>query len=70
MCPTSVGPPRARNHLSEGMWITALCHTMLVGELSAVRMAVSSVVEFVLGHSPDETFRVEVVDEFQKCHGL
>jgi hypothetical protein len=32
-------------------------------KLSALQTAVYSVVEFMLGCSPDETFRVEVVDE-------
>jgi hypothetical protein len=42
----------------------------MVGELAALQMAVSSVVEFALGHLHNETFWVEVVDElvaeFQK----
>jgi hypothetical protein len=64
--------------LSEGMWITGLCHTEMVDHLAALRTAVSSAAEFVLSHSPNEAFRVEVVDElvteFQKqkerrsCH--
>jgi hypothetical protein len=58
-----IGPPRARNHLSEGTWIAALRHTEMVGELPALRTVVSSVVEFTLGRSPDEIFRVEVVDK-------
>jgi hypothetical protein len=32
-------------------------------ELTALWTAVSSVVEFTLGRSPDEIFRVEVVDK-------
>jgi hypothetical protein len=52
-----------RNHLLEGMWITALHHTEMAGELVALRAAVSYAVEFALGRSPDETFRVEVVDD-------
>jgi enoyl-CoA hydratase/carnithine racemase len=27
LCPAIVGPSRVRSHLSEGMQITALCHT-------------------------------------------
>jgi hypothetical protein len=49
--------------LLEGMWITALHHTEMAGELVALRAAVSYAVEFALGRSPDETFRVEVVDD-------
>jgi hypothetical protein len=47
----------------EGMWMAALHHTEMVGELVALRMVVSSVMEFALGLSPYETFQVEVVDE-------
>jgi hypothetical protein len=49
--------------LSEGMWITALRHTEMAEELNVLQTTVSSAVEFALGRSPDETFRVEVVDE-------
>jgi hypothetical protein len=45
------------------MRATALFHTKMVGDLAALQAAVSSAVELVLGHSPDETFRVEVVGE-------
>jgi hypothetical protein len=52
------------------MRITTLCHIEMAIDLAAIRMMVSSVVEFMLGHLPDETFRVEVVDkvvaEFRK----
>jgi hypothetical protein len=40
-----------------------LYHTEMAGEVTALQMAVSSAMEFVLEHSLDETFRVEVVDE-------
>jgi hypothetical protein len=52
-----------RNHLSEGMQITTLCHTEMAGELAALHAAVSSTMEFTLGRSPNGTFRVEIVDE-------
>jgi hypothetical protein len=45
------------------MRVTAFCHTKMAGELATLQAAVSSAVELVLGHSPDETFRVEVVGE-------
>jgi hypothetical protein len=52
-----------RHHLSEGMRLVALRHTEMVGELAAVRAAVSSTTESVLGHSPNDTFHMEVVGE-------
>jgi hypothetical protein len=52
-----------RNHLLEGMQITALHHTEMVGELATLWTALPSPVEIVLGRSPDDTFWVEVVDE-------
>jgi hypothetical protein len=70
LCLAIVGPPWMRNHLSEGMRITALHHTEMVGELAILHAAMSSAVELVLGCSPDKTFWVEavgvVVAEFQK----
>jgi hypothetical protein len=39
------------------------CHTKMTGELATLLAAVSSAVEFMLGCSPNETFRVEIVDE-------
>jgi hypothetical protein len=47
----------------EGMQITALHHTEMVGELATLWTALPSPVEIVLGRSPDDTFWVEVVDE-------
>jgi hypothetical protein len=40
----------------EGMQIAALHHTETVEELAVLQVAVSSVVEFMLGCSPNETF--------------
>jgi hypothetical protein len=52
------------------MRIAALRHTEMAKQLAALRSAVSSVVEFMLRRSLNETFHVEVVDEmvaeFQK----
>jgi hypothetical protein len=41
----------------------ALHHTEVAGELNVLRVTVSSAVQLVLGHFPDETFWVEVMDE-------
>jgi hypothetical protein len=43
--------------------MASLYHTDMAGELAMLRTTVSSVVEFGLRCSPDETFCVEVVDE-------
>jgi hypothetical protein len=45
------------------MRIGALHHTEMAGELVALWVVVSATVAFVLGHSPNETFWVKVVDE-------
>jgi hypothetical protein len=45
------------------MQIIAFHYTKMARELAALRAAVSSTVEFVLGHSLDETLRMKVVDE-------
>jgi hypothetical protein len=47
----------------EGMRVATLCYTEMARELAALRTAVSSTAEFTLGHSPNDTFLVEVVDE-------
>jgi hypothetical protein len=49
--------------LSEGMWLAALRRTEMSREPATPQAAVSSAVELVLGHSPDEVFRMEVVGE-------
>jgi hypothetical protein len=49
--------------LPEGMQVVALQHAKEIGEFATLREAVSSTAEFVLGRSPNETFRVEVMDE-------
>jgi hypothetical protein len=43
--------------------MASLYHIDMAGELAILRTMVSSVVEFGLRCSPDETFCVEVVDE-------
>jgi hypothetical protein len=63
LCLAIIGPPRVRNHLSEGMHTIALHHTEMARELAMLRSAVSLNVEFMLGCSPDGTFWVEVMDE-------
>jgi hypothetical protein len=42
LCLAIVSPPSVWNHLSEGMWVAALCHTKMAGELAALWAAVSS----------------------------
>jgi hypothetical protein len=63
LCPAIVGPSWVRNHLSERMQATAIRHTEMAGELAMLRVVVTSIVELVLGCSPDETFWVEIIDE-------
>jgi hypothetical protein len=63
LCHTIVTPSRERHHLSEGMWLAALHHTEMAREFAVLRAAVSSATELVLGRSPNDTFRVEVVGE-------
>jgi hypothetical protein len=45
------------------MQASALHHTGVVGELTVLRVAMSSTVELVLGRSPGQTSRVEVVSK-------
>jgi hypothetical protein len=45
------------------MRLTTLHHTEIAGELAVLRAAVPTAVESVLGHSPSDTYHVEVVDE-------
>jgi hypothetical protein len=45
------------------MWGAALCHTEMVRDLATLRAVMYTAVESVHGHSPDETFQVEVVGE-------
>jgi hypothetical protein len=63
-----------RNCLPVGMRVAALRHADVVEELAVLRVVVSSIAKLVLGHSPDETFQVEVMDElvakFQRLEEL
>jgi hypothetical protein len=43
--------------------LSLLHHTKMAGELAALQAVVSSAVESMLGRSPDETFRAEVLGE-------
>jgi hypothetical protein len=47
----------------ERMQPAALHHTEMARELAVLQAAVTFAMESVLGHSPDETFQVEVVSE-------
>jgi hypothetical protein len=62
-CNTIAGPHGVRHHLFEGLQLAALHHTEMAGELSVLRVAVSSSTESMLGCSPSDTFHVEVVGE-------
>jgi hypothetical protein len=61
LCRAIVYHPWARHHLSKGMWLAALYHTAMARELAALRVAMSTTTELVLGHSPSNTFNVEAV---------
>jgi hypothetical protein len=63
LCDAIVGPSRVRNHLLEGMRLSTPHHIDMVGELAKLQAVVSSTTESALGHSPNEIFCVEVVDE-------
>jgi hypothetical protein len=56
-----LGPLTVRSHLSEGMWIATICHTEMVGKLTALQEAVASATQSMLGHLPIEAFWVDVV---------
>jgi hypothetical protein len=58
-----VGPSQVRSHLSMRMRAASLHHTKMAGELTALRAAVSSAVELVLGRSPSETSWVEFINK-------
>jgi hypothetical protein len=63
LCHAIVGPPQAKHHLSEGMRLATLHHTKMAKELAMFQAGVSSTAESVLGCSPGDTTRVEVVGE-------
>jgi hypothetical protein len=70
LCHAINGPPRVRHHLSQGMWHATLSHTEMVREFAALQAVLSSAAKSALGHSPNDTFHMEVVGElvtkFQK----
>jgi hypothetical protein len=61
LCLAIVGLPRVRNHLSQRMRDTALRHIEMAVALIMLQVAVTSVVESVLGCLSVEAFQVEVV---------
>jgi hypothetical protein len=63
LCLAIVCLSQVRHHLLARFWATALCHTEMARELTALQVVVSSTVELVLGCSPNETSRVEVTNE-------
>jgi hypothetical protein len=63
LCLAIVGSPMVQDHLSEGMRSVAVYHTEMVGQRAALWVVVSSVMQSMLRHSPNDTFQVEVVDE-------
>jgi hypothetical protein len=74
LCLAIVGPSQARNHLLERIRAAAIHHIEMVGELAVLWVAMTYAIELVLGRSPDETFRVELMDkvvaQFRKLEEL
>jgi hypothetical protein len=63
LCHAIGGAPLARHHLTKGMRLVDLRHPEMAGELNALRVVVSTTTESVLGHSPSDTFHMEVVSK-------
>jgi hypothetical protein len=63
LCLTIIRPSQVKSPLFVRMRAAALCHTGVVGELTALRAAGFSTAELVLGCLPDETSQVEVMNE-------
>jgi allophanate hydrolase subunit 1 len=63
LCLAIVGPLRVRSHLSKRMRIAALRHAEMAKEFASLQAVVSSTAEFMLEYTPNEVFRVEVVDD-------
>jgi hypothetical protein len=61
LCLTIISPSQVRSFLIVRMQVTALHHTGVVRDLTTHRAAVSTAMELVLGHSPNETSMVEVM---------
>jgi hypothetical protein len=62
LCLAIIVPPQER-HLSVGIWLAALHHTEMVGELAAFWAAMSSATDLKLRRSPSNTTHAEVVGE-------
>jgi hypothetical protein len=63
LCLTIIGPSQVKSTLPTGMWATTLHHAMVIRELAARQAVVTSAMERVLRRSPDETSRVDVMNE-------
>jgi hypothetical protein len=57
LCPTILEPSAVKSPLTMRMLAAGLCHAGVVKELTVLRVAVSSAMKLVLGHSPGETSR-------------
>jgi hypothetical protein len=63
LCLSIVGSSQVRSHLSARMRAASLYHIKMAGKLIALRAAVSSVAELLLGRLPNETTQVDVMNE-------
>jgi hypothetical protein len=63
LCLAIVGPPTVQTHLSEVTQIVIIRFAKMGRQLATLQMPVSSVAQSVLGHSPTEAFRVDIVDK-------
>jgi hypothetical protein len=63
LCLTIIGPSQVKSTLPTRMWATTLRHAMVIRELAARQAVVTSAMERVLRRSPDETSRVDVMNE-------
>jgi hypothetical protein len=63
LCLTIIGSSQVKSPLPAKMRATTLRHAVVVRELTALWVALSSVAEHMLERSPDETSRVEVMNK-------
>jgi hypothetical protein len=63
LCLTIIGPSQVKSTLPTRMWATTLHHAMVIRELAVRQAVVTSAMERVLRRSPDETSRVDVMNE-------
>jgi hypothetical protein len=63
LCLTIIGPSQVRSPLSTRMQVAIPHHAVVVGELAALRAAMSSSTEVVLGRLRYLTSRVEVMNK-------